>query len=110
MSFSPHIPSLLALAFMESGLLVRDLGGGFFIVRCPWQFPGDGHAADTVFLTLTVSPHNYGMFFCKTCGHKDVPDVLGALPRPAVLRACMRHGARLDDVLAVVQRSRSGAP
>lgn len=95
MTFTPHIPSLLFVAFNEAGMLIRHCGGGFSIVRCPWDRPGDGHRSESTFLTLTISPPNIGKFFCAACGHKQAEEVLAALPGNAVLRARQIHMANM---------------
>lgn len=98
MSFTPHVPSLLLVAFTRAGRVINDFGGGFITVLCPWTSHGD--STHTAFLTLTVAPPNVGKFFCKTCGHRSPEEVLAALPPDAVVRACEVHecGTQLEPL------------
>lgn len=105
MKFRPELPSLLLLAFREADMVIQDTGCGFTVVRCPWCPPKEKGRAAAAFLTLANSLPNLGKFTCVTCRHVPANEVLEVLPRPAVLRACMRLGVRLDEVLAAARRT-----
>lgn len=92
-------PSLLELAFEESGLLGHALDGGRSAVICPWNdchscpLPTNVEPTSASVLFPPNSAANIGAFFCAhaSCGSKLAEEVLDMLPGDAVHRARLRH-------------------
>ncbi len=98
--------SLLRLAFQQSEMLGRDLGGGRTAVLCPWNSlhsdplpPGADPTSSTV-IFVASSGANIGGFHClhASCGPKAPEEVLEQLPAEAVVLARELHKqAAVDD-------------